>query len=398
MSAAGARIYLDHNAATPLLPEARAALLDALDHFGNPSSVHREGQTARGIIDKARRAVALLVGAKPDAVTFTSGATEAAVTCLSPRWIVNGAEVLIDRLAVVETDHPSIREGGRFQAEACTRLPVDANGVLRLNALEAWLSQVPDGPKSMVAISWANSETGVLQPLAEIAESCRAAGALLVADAVQVAGRLPIDLKNAGADAVILSGHKIGAAKGTGAFVLREATCRPEPLITGGGQEKYRRSGTEAVPVIASFGAAALVAAERVSQAPALAELRDHLEDALLQRFAENITIVGKAAPRLANTSAVSCRKVQAETAQIALDLAGIAVSSGSACSSGKVGASHVLEALCAAGCPVDARMGALRVSLGYETRTSDIDALVTALEPLLLRAAQGKSSGRAAA
>ncbi|MEF2072329.1 cysteine desulfurase family protein [Consotaella aegiceratis] len=397
MAAAPHRIYLDHNASAPLLPEARTALVNALDLVGNPSSVHQEGQAARAVVEEARRSVARLVNGKPAEVVFTSGASEAASTCLSPIWIEDGQEIELDRLAVIDTDHPAIRDGGRFALDRVTRLAVDADGLLRMDTLHAWLRTLPEPGRGMLAFTWANSETGVVQPLSAIVDVCREHGVILVVDAVQAAGRLPIDMAASGADALILSGHKIGAAKGVGAFVLSGKRRRPLPLVTGGGQEGYRRAGTPAVPLIASFGAAAGTAASRMPDADLrIRSLRDRLE-AGLHRLSGRCLVLGGAAPRLANTLAVAYPGLRAETAQIALDLAGFAVSAGSACTSGKVGPSHVLAAMHAAGCPVDPKDGAIRLSLGYETTDEDIDAFVGAYEALIARTDK-EASGRAAA
>lgn len=390
------RIYLDYNATAPLLPEARAALIDALDRSGNPSSVHAEGRRARAIVEDARRKVAALVGAAPEAVVFTSGATEAAATCLSPDWIEGGSEIPLGRLAVVETDHPCLRSGGRFAPRAVTRLPVDAEGRLRPEALGDWLSLAGETAPGMLALTLANSETGVLQDLANVSRAL-AADAVVVVDAVQALGRLPLDITELGCHALILSGHKIGAASGVGAYVLGDPRLTPSPLLTGGGQEKGRRSGTEAVAAIASFGAAAEVARERLTSGAAarLLALRRRLEE----RVADlgEVLVVAAAAGRLPNTVMLAIAGMRAETAQIALDLAGFAVSAGSACASGKVGASHVLEAMREAGAPVDPSTGAIRVSFGYETVIGDIDAFAEAFRVLLRRSATRQSEWKAA-
>lgn len=390
------RIYLDYNATAPLLPEARAALIDALDRGGNPSSVHAEGRRARAIVEDARRKVAALVGAAPEAVVFTSGATEAAATCLSPEWIEGGSGLSLDRLAVVETDHPCLRSGGRFAPRAVTRLPVDADGRLLPDALGDWLSFAGETAPGMLALTLANSETGVLQDLANVSRAL-AADALVVVDAVQALGRLPLDINELGYDALILSGHKIGAAPGVGAYVLGDPMLQPSPLLTGGGQEKGRRSGTEAVAAIASFGAAAEVARERLASGAAvrLLALRRRLEERLAD--IGDVMVVAPAAERLPSTVMLAITGMRAETAQIALDLAGFAVSAGSACTSGKVGASHVLEAMQRAGAPIDLSTGAIRVSFGYETVIEDIDAFAEAFRVLLRRSATRQGGSKAA-
>ncbi|MCQ8782543.1 cysteine desulfurase family protein [Mangrovibrevibacter kandeliae] len=383
------RAYLDHNATAPLLPEARKALLRALEQPGNPSSVHAEGRAARALVEAARRSVAGLVGASPPAVTFTSGATEAATTCLSPLWIEEGREVAIGRLAVLDTDHPCIRDGGRFAPERVTRLPVDADGIVDLDALARWLDAA-DGPEpDLLALCFANNETGVIQPLDAITDLIGEKPVLLAVDAVQAVGRLPLDGILARADAVILSGHKIGAAKGVGAVALRRESLRPAPLLTGGGQEKRRRSGTEAVAPIASFGAAAEVAGRRCEEAGRLLALRTQIESRLESL---GVAVVGRDASRLPNTVMAARPGLKAETAQMALDLAGFAVSSGSACSSGKVGPSHVLEAMAKAGAPVDPNEGAIRISFGYETGEDELDALLVEISRLVTRSAASGS------
>lgn len=388
------RTYLDYNASAPLLAEARAALVDALSLEGNPSSVHAEGRRARQVVEAARRVVADLVGGAAENVVFTSGASEAASTCLVPTWISQGRELSVGRLAVLDTDHPSVRDGGRFDPTCMTRLAVDRDGVIDLRALTAWLDALPANEHAMLALTLANSETGVLQPIEAIAEAISGRKLVLVVDAVQAAGRYPLEIGSLNADAVILSGHKIGAAKGIGAFVLRDTGMQPMPLVTGGGQEKRRRAGTEAVPAIASFGAAARVAAVRSREPERLLALRDRLERGLAALGA-GFRIAGGSAPRLPNTAMVACDGFRAETAQIALDLAGFAVSAGSACSSGKVGPSHVLAAMHRAGAELDPNHGAIRISFGYETTADEIDAVVAELGRLARRAG---GSERAAA
>ncbi|WP_061935522.1 cysteine desulfurase family protein [Aureimonas sp. AU22] len=369
------RLYLDHNASAPLLDEARDALISALAISGNPSSVHSEGRAARALLARARADVATLVGAEADAVVFTSGATEAAVTCLTPHWTESGRDVVHPRLAVIDTDHPCIREGGRFPSADVTRLPVDATGVVRLDALELWLAEQRPG---IVAFCAANSETGVLQPVREIVERAHAACAIVVCDSVQVAGRLPVDALALGADAVIVSAHKIGGPKGIGAFALRTTALRPAPLLTGGAQETRQRAGTEATALVAAFGAAAREALAKTGQREAMLMLRDHLERGITALSPE-FSILGKGAERLPQTVMFHHPDRRAETVQIAMDLAGIAVSAGSACSSGKIGGSFVLEAMARGGADVEPSMGGLRVSFGAETDAAAINRFLAA-------------------
>ncbi len=376
MTASQRRLYLDYNATAPLLEEARDALVAALD-AANPSSVHSEGSHARALVEGARRSVARLLSCDPANVVFTSGASEAAMTALAPRWLIEGRETAIHKLAVIDTDHPCIREGGSFAADHVTRLPVDANGVVDCDALAAWAAELGEGNVGLLALTLANSETGVLQPLERIHAAIAGRPVRLVVDAVQAVGRIPLDLAGTEADALLVSGHKLGAAKGVGALVLRDSATRPFPLVRGGGQETGRRAGTEPVPAIASFGAAADVARERIEALPGrLMELRAHLE-AAIRKALPGAVVLGAEAERLPNTVAVAFPGLRSETAQMALDLAGIAISAGSACSSGKVGRSHVVAAMAEAGLAISAEEGAIRVSFGYETSAEDLDRFV---------------------
>ncbi len=385
------RLYLDHNASAPLLSEAREAIVAALGLDGNPSSVHGEGRAARALIAKARAEVAALISADPEGLVFTSGATEAASTCLTPQWTKDGNDVSFARLAVLDTDHPCVREGGRFPAKAVTRLPVTADGVVRLDALDAWLSA---GPPGIVAFCAANSETGVLQPVRAIVERAQAAGSIVVCDIVQVAGRLPADALTLGADAVIVSAHKIGGPKGVGAFALRSAGLRPMPLMTGGAQETRQRAGTEATASIAGFGAAAaVVRLAATSDLGRLKDLRGRLERGIVS-LSPGFSIVGSAAERLPQTVMLHHPALRAETLQIAMDLAGIAVSAGSACSSGKVGGSFVLDAMARGGAPIEPSQGGVRISFGRETQAEAIDRVLAALQAHWLRQG-GEASAR---
>ncbi|MBC8129071.1 MAG: cysteine desulfurase [Rhizobiaceae bacterium] len=391
------RIYLDHNATAPLLPQAKAAMIHAFDLLGNPSSVHEEGRRARAAIEAARGAVANLVGAVSEGVVFTSGATEAANTCLVPEWTLDGASVAVKRLAVADADHPATREGGRFAAEAVTRLPVDRQGLLGLKALDAWLEDGVGRGWSMLCLTLANGETGVVQDIVPIVDRLIGRDVIFVLDVSQAAGRMPLSISDLRADALLVSGHKIGAAKGIGALVLADEARRPRPLLLGGGHEKGRRAGTEALAEIVSFGIAAGVAAERAPQAAAmLGPLRHRLAEGLAASGA-SFRIVGEGAARLPNTLTIAAEGLRGETVQIALDLAGFAVSSGSACSSGKVGASHVLKAMVDGGFDIDPSLGAIRVSFGYETTVDEIDAIVVAMSRVL-RTSRQTSLGRHAA
>jgi cysteine desulfurase len=359
------RAYLDWNATAPLRPQARAAMLEALDAIGNPSSVHAEGREARGIVEQAREHVAGLVGAEPRHVVFTASGTEANMLALSPRtgghW---------QRLLVSAIEHPSVRTGGRFAAVEETA--VTAAGVVDRADLAR---QLANGVPTLVSIMLANNETGVLQPIQEVARLVHEAGGLLHVDAVQAAGRIPCDINVLEADLLTLSGHKIGGPKGAGALVKR----RPldlHPLVTGGGQERGERAGTENVAAIAGFGAAAGAAkANLAAESARMRGLRDRLE-AGLRAATPNLIIFGADTERLPNTTLFALDGLKAETAIIRFDLEGVAVSSGAACSSGKVQPSHVLKAM---GVSAELARSAVRVSLGPTTTEDDIERLLTA-------------------
>jgi cysteine desulfurase len=384
------RAYLDHNASAPLLPAAREAMLAALDICGNPSSVHAEGRAARRLVESARRRVAALAGAQPDHVVFTSSATEAAATLLSADWRMGRGPLRVARLFVSAADHPCILRGGRFPADAVTFLPVDGDGLLDLLALEAALaSHDRAAGLAMVATHAANNETGVIQPVAEIGRIAKAYGAMTVIDAVQAAGRIPLDLSDASADFLILSSHKIGGPKGAGAIVGRSDLLMPVPLVPGGGQEKGHRSGTENVAAIAGFGAASEDALVGLSDIGAVRAMRDAME-AMVREAAPDARIFGAAAPRLPNTLFFDLPGLKAETAQIAFDLAGVALSAGSACSSGKVGPSHVLAAM-----GHGDQASGLRVSIGRSTGEREVSAFGRALAAIVSR--QTRSAPRAA-
>ncbi|MER8426662.1 cysteine desulfurase family protein [Mesorhizobium sp. M1403] len=380
---AGARAYLDYNASVPLLASARAAVVAALDVAANPSSVHAEGRAARRLIEDARREVARLVSAKAEHVVFTSGATEAASTLLTPDWHMGRGAVRMSRLYVSEADHPCLLNGGRFPAAQVTRIGVDVDGIVRFDALAAALGahDKADG-LPLVAIHAANNETGVIQPVGRIAEIVKAAGGILVVDAVQAAGRIPLDMSAGYADYLILSSHKIGGPKGVGAIVAASDLMMPKPLVSGGGQEKGHRGGTENLAAIAGFGAAAREALAGLQTIDAVRQRRDEIE-AIVKTLVPDAEFFGTGAPRLANTTFFAIAGIKAETAQIAFDLAGVALSAGSACSSGKVGPSHVLKAMGRGD-----SLGALRVSIGHATGAEDIELFRSALATIVARRA----------
>ncbi|MCT8989377.1 cysteine desulfurase [Chelativorans sp. SCAU2101] len=371
------RIYLDHNASAPLLSAAREAMVAALD-AANPSSVHAEGRISRRIVEAARRDVAELVGAKPEHVVFTSGASEAAATLLSPEWTMGRAPLRFGRLYVSAAEHPCILSGGRFPADVVYKIAVNADGLIDLDALERALAgHDRERGLPLVAVHAANNETGVIQPFEEIGRIARTAGATVILDAVQAAGRIPLNISAGYADFFILSSHKIGGPKGVGAIVGVSDLMMPRPLIGGGGQEKGHRAGTENVVGIAGFGAAAREAAAGLAHMDAVRARRDRLET-IIREAVPGAMIYGCNAPRLPNTIFFSIPGMKAETAQIAFDLAGIALSAGSACSSGKVGPSHVLAAM-----GFGDQVGALRVSIGLSTTDEEVEAFAEALKKI---------------
>lgn len=380
---AATRAYLDYNASAPLLAAAREAMVAALDITANPSSVHAEGRAARRLIENARRDVAALLNAKPEHVVFTSGATEAASTLLTPDWQMGRGAIRMSHLYVCAADHPCLLNGGRFPAGLVTRIGVDADGIVDLDVLAVALAahDKADG-LPLVAIHAANNETGVIQPVEAIAKIVKAAGGILIVDAVQAVGRIPVDMSAGYADYLIVSSHKIGGPKGVGAIVAAADLMMPKPLINGGGQEKGHRGGTENLAGIVGFGAAAREALAGLQSIDAVGRRRDEVE-AILKLLVPDAEIFGTGAPRLANTTFFAIAGIKAETAQIAFDLAGVALSAGSACSSGKVGPSHVLKAM-----GYGDSLGALRVSIGHATDADDIEMFRTALAAIAARRA----------
>ena len=369
------RVYLDWNATTPLRPEARRAMAAAWDLAGNPSSVHAEGRQARRLIEEARAAVAAAVGARPQDVVFASGGTEANALALTP-GLRRGAGEPARRLLVSAIEHTSVLSGGRFSPEAIGTIHVTGSGVLDLGHLRKLLA---DGPAALVSVMLANNETGALQPVGEVADLVHEAGGLLHVDAIQALGKIPFDFKSMKADLVTLSAHKIGGPKGVGALGLAEDVQGLEPLLRGGGQELGRRAGTENVAGIAAFGAALQAAmAALEADAARLQGLRNQLERGLRQT--PGMIVFSDDTPRLPNTTLFTVPGLKAETAVIGFDLGGIAVSSGSACSSGKVQPSHVLAAM---GFDRELAQGAVRLSLGWSTSASDIDFALKAWRKL---------------
>ncbi len=350
--------YLDYNATAPIREAAAAAALDAMRIGGNPSSVHRLGRLARRAIDRSRRAVAALVGARPDEVVFTSGGTEANAMALGG---FSGRRRIVSAI-----EHDSI-----LAQPHEARIPVSADGVVDLAALEDLLEAPPQA--AFVSVMLANNETGVIQPVADVVALAHARGALVHCDAVQAAGKMAIDFAALGVDLMSLSAHKIGGPQGVGALIVRDGLGLTSGLV-GGGQERGLRAGTENLAGIAGFGAAAEAARAEVGDWGRVAALRDDLEARLLAAQPD-LPIFGRGAARLANTSCFAMPGVKSETQVIAFDLAGVAVSAGAACSSGKVSPSHVLRAM---GAAADVSSAAIRISLGRGTAAAEIDRLMT--------------------
>jgi cysteine desulfurase len=367
--ASSGRTYLDHNATSPLRPEVAAAVTRAQELCGNPSSVHAEGRAARAAIESAREQVAHLVGAKAKNVVFTSGGTEASNLVLSPSFRRLGRPGP-SMLVIGATEHSCGLHGHRFARDQVAVAPVRQDGVIDLAWLEARLRNAPEG-SLLVSLQVANNETGIVQPIREVARLVHDRGFLLHTDAVQAAGKLPLDMVDLGVDALTLSAHKIGGPKGIGALVLASDQLEvAERLIRGGGQERGHRAGTENVAGIVGFGEAAHQAAARLGdEAVRLRALRDAAEQAL-RRAVPGVVIVADGVERLPNTFAFAIPGLRAETALIAFDLQGIALSSGSACSSGKVKRSHVLDAM---GVDPVLADGVLRVSLGWTSTKEDV-------------------------
>jgi cysteine desulfurase len=373
------RTYLDWNATAPMRDEAKATFAAALSYVGNPSSVHAEGRAARALIEAVREQVAALVGAQPGNVVFTASGTEANMLALMPAIETADEKQPRSRLFLSAIEHASVRAGGRFPREAIEELPVHPDGRLDLTALATAIATTP---RPLVSLMLANNETGIVQPVAEAAAIVHAAGGLIHVDAVQAAGRIACDMTTLGADLLTLSAHKIGGAKGAGALIrVREDIHFSEPLVRGGGQERGLRAGTENIAGIAAFGAAAAAArAGRDGEAAYMSRLRNELEAGLLAATPEATVFGRDTVERLPNTTLFALPGIKAETAVIAFDLEGVAVSSGAACSSGKVQPSHVLAAMGVSG-PL--QRGAVRVSLGWNSTEGDVEKFLAAWRKL---------------
>ena len=380
------RIYLDHNATSPLRPEVREAMLEALDLVGNPSSVHGEGRAARAAVEAARQEVAALVGGDASGVIFTSGASEANMLALSPGMKEAYQSAPASHLYVSAIEHPSVFAGGRFAPQHRSEIPVSHTGQVDLGGLRDRLARHDRASgRAMIAVMAANSETGAIQPIAEIAALAAEFDAYFHVDAVQGAGRMPLDMAALGCSSLSLSAHKLGGPKGVGALVMAREGLEPEPLITGGPQENRLRAGTENVAGIVGFGVActcAAMALEGEDGIERLRALRDHFEEQL-RAIAPDVEIFGAHGPRIGNVCQFAIPFLKGETLLIQLDLAGIAVSSGSACSSGKVASSHVLTAM---GYDAALAGSAIRMSLGWSNLDKDVDALLMQLEKICVK------------
>ncbi|HSC27392.1 MAG TPA: cysteine desulfurase family protein [Vicinamibacterales bacterium] len=369
------RIYFDHNATTPVAPAVVEAVCRVLgDDYGNPSSVHHFGQRAKGLLDEARSAVADLIGSEPSELVFTSGGTEA------DNFAVRGvAEVLestgrrhlvasaIEHEAVLNTVKALVRRGW-----TASYLPVDGTGIVRPEALEAALTP----GTALVSVMHANNEIGTVQPIAELAEIARRRGVLFHTDAVQSVGKVPVAVGELGVDLLSLSAHKFNGPKGAGALWIRRG-ARLNAILTGGKHERNRRAGTENVAGIVGLGVAARLAVQKLEEeGRRLGALRDRLEQLVLERV-PGTAVNGAREPRVPNTTNISFDSVEAESLLIALDLEGIAVSTGSACSSGTLEPSHVLRAM---GLPSHRTQNSIRISLGAGNTPAEVETFVARL------------------
>lgn len=399
------RIYLDYNASAPLLEPVKVAMIEAFDVFGNGSSVHSQGRKVHGRIETAREQVAKMVGARGQDVIFTSGGTEANNLALTPSLFPKDLQSQA-RLYVSAIEHPSILNGMRFEKDQITVIPVTREGVVDVKWLRNELlnsEDVPEEPHKnephkkqikpiLVSVMAANNETGIIQPIAEIADIVHEAGGLLHSDCVQVLGKMPLLLPMTNADLISVSAHKIGGPQGVGALILRDASVvLREPHVAGGGQELKRRGGTENMAGIVGFGVACEVVNEtQAAEQGRIKDLRDQLEVGLLD-VSPDAVVFGKDVQRLGNVCCFAVPGFSAETQVIQLDLMNISLSSGSACSSGKVDHSHVLKAMAV---KETISHAALRVSLGPQSSLDDVNGFLKAWESIYTRA---KKRGHAA-
>jgi cysteine desulfurase len=369
------RVYLDYNASAPMRPQSRQAVIDGLE-AGNPSSVHYEGRQARAKMDTARREIAALCKAGPEGVIFTSGGTEACNLALQVRAAPAGR---VERVMISAIEHIAVTKAAHASGLPVELLPVTPNGVVDLEGLDAALE---DARPALVCVMVANNETGVIQPIQAIAARVHAHGSLLFCDAVQAAGKMALDMESLGCDALSLSGHKLGGPMGTGALLVRSGLVTPSHMV-GGGQELGRRAGSENILGILGFAAAAKASLESLAQFESIAIWRDAMEASLKQQF-NDIVVIGEGQPRLANTSCFALSGLRSETLVMGLDLAGVSVSAGSACSSGKVSRSHVLDAM---GVSDDIANSVLRVSFGWASQADDVAKLIESWVPLARKA-----------
>ncbi len=373
------RIYFDHNATTPVAPAVIEAMGRVLaDEFGNASSVHHFGQRAKAVLDEARSSVATLIGAEPSEIVFTSGGTESdnfalrgVAEALEPTGRRHLVASSIEHEAVLNTLKALARRGWRT-----TLLPVDATGIVQPDALAEALAD----DTAIVSVMHANNEIGTVQPIAELARLAHARGALFHTDAVQSVGKIPVDVRPLGVDFLSLSAHKFNGPKGSGALWIKRG-ARVTSILTGGKHERNRRAGTENVPAIAGLGVAArLAAAKMTTEAARVGALRNRLEEAILSHVPGTI-INGAREPRVPNTTNISFEAVEAESLLIALDLEGVAVSTGSACSSGTLEPSHVLRAM---GLPSPRTQNSIRMSLGAGNTEAEVDFVVSKLPAIV--------------
>ncbi len=373
------RTYLDHNATTPLRPQAREAMMAALDMGGNPSSIHAEGRAARALVEKSRKTIADALGVIPAMVVFTGVGTEA------NNAAIKGAQV--DRIIISDVEHSCVLEAARATGKPVEIIPVDDNGVIALEILAATLASshedtfAPSG-KALVSVMLANNETGVIQPVAEVAELTSRFGGVFHTDAVQALGKIPVNFGLLGVDMMTLSSHKVGGPQGVGALIMRDGVTL-DKYIHGGGQELGRRGGTENVAGIAGFAAAVEAALEdNTKKQIEIKALRD-LFESKLQAVSPDVTIFGQGVERLPNTSYIALEGLKAQTTLINLDLEGIAVSTGSACSSGKVTGSRVLKSM---GVEEGLRESALRISFGWTSTEKDVEKFIEIWQQLVER------------
>ncbi|MBH64516.1 MAG: cysteine desulfurase [Alphaproteobacteria bacterium] len=366
--------YLDYNATAPVRPEVSAAISFALDYPGNPSSVHLSGREARSRVESAREEVARLVGVSPGGVVFTSGGTEA------NNLVLQNSARQNRHVFASAIEHDSILNVLPALQNGATLIPVGVEGLVDVDALAEQLGK-NSGP-ALVSIMLANNETGVIQPVRQVAEIAKDHGAVVHCDAVQGPGKVAVSIADLGVDWLTISAHKFGGPQGIGALIVGDESETPTAMLFGGGQERGRRSGTENVPGIVGFDEAAKCVASIRDESQRVRALRDRLENEI-QAAADGVVIVGETAPRLPNTSCIVMPGVPAETQVMSLDLEGVKVSAGAACSSGKVSASHVLKAM---GLPDEQAGSAIRVSLGWASGAEDVDQFVAAWTKLRQR------------